>query len=74
MQVGFNRTCIITAIALLVGATGIVVIFWAENIGDVWIGNAGYGLLMLALVVFMIGMVSEMATQGKAGAEGQRDW
>ena len=61
----------ITALALLVGVAGIVVIFWAESISDVWIGNAGYGLLMLALVIFMIGMVNEMATQGKAGAEGR---
>lgn len=45
-----------------------VVIFWAESIGDVWIGNAGYGLLMLALVVFIIGMVNEIMTQEKAGA------
>lgn len=51
-----------------------VVILWAESTSDVWIGNAGYGLFMLALVVFIIGMVNEMVTQGKAEAEGQRDW
>ena len=50
----------VTALALIVGVAGMVVIFWAESIGDVWIGNAGYGLLILALVVLLIVMANEM--------------
>ena len=60
MQVEFNLTCILTALAILVGAIGVVIIFWGEGISDVFIVNAGYGLIILALIVFIVGMVNEI--------------